>query len=635
MKQASFALKLIDQLSRPARAMGGSLARLQRQMKAVQKVSGGNGRGLGKRGGGAFATVSAGPSKMQKAMGKQVDKAGSSVSLLATTLGGATVKAAALAAAMAGIGAAFVVKGIAQAAAHAERMTLAFKNLTGSAKGGEQAYQRSIALSKQLGLNLNDVTGQYAKLLAAQFSVGQTETMIKLTADLKAIGATAEDAGSAIRAITQIKAKGRLQAEELLQLNEAGLSSAMVFDQLGKKMGKSLAQVQKAMQAGKVDADIGLAAVEAAILSKVGIKRAGEAGEKLANSTLSGMFDRLKNAPALLFDRIARAAQSALPKMKGLVNQVLTAIESINPKSVGAAFESIIDLARTGITLGLEFGRGFSESFGKITAALKPGDIGRAVVQFRDLGRTFGELTAFAIDAFKWVGRLFSFLNTGPGKAIMVIGGLGYAIGKVTSAVGALTLAFGGTAGAMGTFGLGAATIGKGFAAFGGVIAAVKGSVIAFGGAAVAALSPVLAIAVPLAAAFTAAGAAMAGLLKVTGGWDKLEELGASLAGPKILRQMHRGNGAPAAPIRQPFVPNMHPYAATARAQRPSALVQRDQVSAAPALAAGKSGPTFGNFTINMQVPASRGSSPRSHASAFAEALRTELSGIVGAPSGG
>jgi tape measure domain-containing protein len=629
-KQASFAVKLLDGLSRPARAMGGALARLRKQMKQTMLV-GKAGRFRDEQG------------KLREADGKFVKTkfgdgfkaANTGINRLAMGLAGATVKAGLLAGALANVGVGFILRGLAEATAFTERMRFAFANLTGSVSGGEDAFQRSIKLSRELGLDVQETTKQYSKLLAAQFSIGQTEELIKLTTDLKAIGATAEETQSAIRAITQIKAKGRLQAEELVgQLAEAGIATTLVYKELSKQLGVSEKKVAGLITAGAVDADMGIKAIQAAILKKVNIKKAGDAGKKFADGTLAGMTERLKNAPGQLFVRIAEASKAALPKLKGAVGQLTKMLDSIDPRSVAVAFEQMIDLARTGLTLAGEFAGGFAEGFGEIMRALNPGSIGDASKMMRELGRNVATLTVHAIELAKVVGKTFAFFASDAGRATLMVAGLSVGMFKLLGVVGAVAGAFGVTAGtgllaSMGSFGVGAAVVGKGISGLIALFVAVKAAAISFGTAAIAAITPLIVPVLAAAAAFTAAYVAMKKLLDLTGGTKWLENFGASFAGPEIPRATQRGMGEDQR--------NGHAYAGAGLTTTPSALVKRDQVAeTSPILAAAQK--QAGNVSIanlTVQLPQSAASSPRSHASAFAAALKNELAGVNAAPAGG
>ncbi len=126
-------------------------------------------------------------------------------------------------------------------------------------------------------------------------------------ADLQAIGASGEEVSRAMLAITQIKSKGRLQAEEMLQLQEAGISAELVYEALGKRLGKTNAELRKLQEQGKLGSDVGIEAIMEAVGKKTGAKTAGDAGRQFATTTLEGMKGVLSAGVQNLFLDIGQA----------------------------------------------------------------------------------------------------------------------------------------------------------------------------------------------------------------------------------------------------------------------------------------------------------------------------------------
>jgi tape measure domain-containing protein len=172
---------------------------------------------------------------------------------------------------------------------------MAFQQLAKHGAHPETLFEHARELAKRFGLDVLDTTKQYSKFLALQFNPAQADKMIRMGADLRALGADAEGVQGVFMALGQIKGKGRLQGEEMLQLAERGVSTVLVQEEIGKLMGgKDNKQVQKLMQAGKVTAEIGLQAIENAIKRKLGESELGEAGAKFADGTVDGILGRFK-----------------------------------------------------------------------------------------------------------------------------------------------------------------------------------------------------------------------------------------------------------------------------------------------------------------------------------------------------
>lgn len=294
---------------------------------------------------------------------------------------------------------------------------VAFDALTGSAEGGADALARSNRLADEFSIGIEDVTGSMKKLLAAQFSLGQSETFIKLGTDLRAIGTDAEGVKSAIRAITQIKAKGRLQADELLQLSEANISQELIFGQLKKSLGVGTSdEVRKIIEAGKVDAETALAAIQGAILKKTGSKEAGEAGKKFADVSLSALRTRIENARFRLFQDVAEKSTDSFERLRTVGDELIKFIQELDREKLG----NIFDLAVTGldslVKIGKSFFTGFVDRFADGSGGLE--DFLRALSdeenlkRVENMGKALGDLAINAGKLAAIAGQL-SFLTFG------------------------------------------------------------------------------------------------------------------------------------------------------------------------------------------------------------------------------
>jgi tape measure domain-containing protein len=307
--------------------------------------------------------------------------------------------------AAAGAAGAAIVKNTLHMANFAETTMMAFHALTGSQSGADQAWQRSLALSKQLGMGVEEVAGSMKHLLAMQFSLGEAEEMVKISADLTAVTGDAHAAERALRAITQIKAKGRLQSEELVgQLAEAGVSTTLVYEELGKLYGKDTNAIRKLITAGAVDADTGIKAIKAAILRKTHSTEAGTAGTSFAQSTFTGLMGQLKNAPQFLFVRLAEQVKANLDKFRPAVQKIIDAIDNIRGDQMARFVGNVLQFAERLVPLALAFAEGFGEGFSAINEAM--GAVNPAVASL-DTARNVGKAVAKAFEiVFDILGKI-------------------------------------------------------------------------------------------------------------------------------------------------------------------------------------------------------------------------------------
>ncbi|GMV19464.1 MAG: hypothetical protein AMXMBFR56_76880 [Polyangiaceae bacterium] len=348
------------------------------------------------------------------------------------------------------LGAAFA-KGIVAAAAFMDQSLFAFKTLlkgTGAAKG---ELRRVIALAAELGLPVEDSIKQFQKLLAMQFKPDQAAEMLKLAADLRAVGADAEGVQRALTAITQIKAKGRLQSEELVgQLAEAGVSTELVMAALSKQLGKTSGDVRKLLEAGKITADQGIEAIKAAVLTKVGSKKLGQAGAEAAMSTLTGMGDVFRaRVTGIVFDMGERIGPTLKAVLGPIGKDILAFLDSPDAKAgintIVSGIKSLLGGIQAGWPMVKEFLGGFAEGLGRLKDMARGFSdmLGPALkamgIDAKDAGsaaRLLGHALALA------VGGLVMFTAL-VGGVVAVFVAIPVAIFKAGAAVGAFQQAVG------------------------------------------------------------------------------------------------------------------------------------------------------------------------------------------------
>lgn len=293
--KAEFEVKLIDKVKGPARSAAKSVRGLNRELSAGPGVAKALTSALGSTSGG-FMSLGSSASGVLSVLGGNL-------------LTGAVNKVLELSGAVASAAAGFVTFG--------QDARLAFENLAKHGATPEELFDHARALAKRFGLDLMETTDQYKKFLQLQFDPAAADRMIRMGADLRALGTDAEGVQGVFMALGQIKGKGRLQGEEMLQLAERGVSTVLIQEEIGKLMGgKSLQEVQKLMQAGKVDAETGLLAIENAIKRKLGESELGEAGAKYADTTINGITGKFKawaqDAGLDIFERVTAPLTAAL-----------------------------------------------------------------------------------------------------------------------------------------------------------------------------------------------------------------------------------------------------------------------------------------------------------------------------------
>ena len=326
-----------------------------------------------------------------------VDRLGSSFGGLAKNAGAAAIQIAAVAAALS-VG---VIAKFTQAVISAKEFDtanrIAFESLLGGSVAAADAMASSEQIADRFGIKLEDVTGSMKKLLSAQFSLSKSKELIKMGADMRAISSSAEDVKGALRAISQIKSKGRLQGDELLQLAEAGVSQQLIFEELQKSLGVgSVGEVIKLKEAGKIDADTAINAIQAAVMKKTGSKEAGDAGERFADESLEAAANRIRNSRLNLFRDVAASSPEAFEKLADIGHKLADFLNDLDRDQLGEIFETAVTALDTLVELGKAFTSGFvdglaenSDSTQDFFEALKDPEV---LDSIREMGRSFGIL---------------------------------------------------------------------------------------------------------------------------------------------------------------------------------------------------------------------------------------------------
>ena len=190
--------------------------------------------------------------------------------------------------------------------------------LTGSLEDTNKIIAEIQAFGAVTPFKSSDLIETTKRLKAFGFETEELVDVTKRLADVA--GATGADLGGIATAFGQIQAKGRLQGEELLQLQERGVS---LQDELQKMYGFTADEFRKALEGGRISAD----AVNLAL------QRITDAGGKYANgaiaqsTTLAGKFSTLVDG----VETLARAFGEVLdPVLKGVLNNAIEVINTIN-----------------------------------------------------------------------------------------------------------------------------------------------------------------------------------------------------------------------------------------------------------------------------------------------------------------
>lgn len=288
----------------------------------------------------------------------------------------------------------------------------AYTQLTGSKEQANLELYRAQSFAQKTDFTSEAIEKSQARLMAQGFRGQELYSTLFAASDLASImpGNKNETLERVTMAMSQIRAKGKLQGEELTQqLAEAGLNTTLVKEQIKKSMGlKSTGEVDKLMGKGQITADIALPAIQRAILQQLGTSRAGEFATSSAGSVTALESNRAEAIKNVLkgFD-----ADENLPAMdrykKALTDQGrLFDINSKTGKDLSLVVQDLANASLEAKSAVNEFVTGFTESFSesyaKTLAKEGRNDIGSSIDQLDMLGRAIGRLGSVASMA---VGR--------------------------------------------------------------------------------------------------------------------------------------------------------------------------------------------------------------------------------------
>lgn len=444
MSALQFILKLGDQVSGPARKMAKDLGQIKGHLgktDAAARLFERTTRYAMHRSADAMSRAEA----RAKSLSGAIHKTASAARGLASSLVSlpSLVTAGAL-----GLGA----KSVIDAANFRENTLIAFSTMLKSRSEGERLLQEAVKFASVTPFETGDVIDAYQKLVAFQFKPVELPVVMKAVGDVAALKGM--DKGVIDRLVLvfgQIRAKGKLQLEELMQLVEAGgPGMATIFDIIGKKLGKKTREeVQKLVSAGQVSSDLGIVAVLEGIRDTLS---GGQLGSNMAqmSQTAKGLASTLASRPLEIFMPVADTVGMA--DLKLFLSHLVELTDSAS-SSGKALRQALVDLASS--TLSAVFGPlakatsprnlnidAIVAGIRRIEAAIRTG-LPRAMVFIRDFAAGFAEGLGILKGAWQavsplvqWVGGLVARLFGAKG-ASQSIGSLA---GMFTVLLGAVAL---------------------------------------------------------------------------------------------------------------------------------------------------------------------------------------------------
>lgn len=197
------------------------------------------------------------------------------------------------------------------------------KVTTGSVQEADRIFKEALVFAKKTPFETGDVVQGYTSLLGAGFSTDQVGKVYSALGDVAAMsGFDKYVIDRMTLSFAQIKAKGKLQGEELLQILEAsgkaGVGATRIYEQIAKRLGIASTDVADAISKGKVDSDTGILAILGAIQERSG----GKVGNLMMeqSTTIKGLLSTLMSAPE---DLMLSIDLDKLPGLKSFKDAVV------------------------------------------------------------------------------------------------------------------------------------------------------------------------------------------------------------------------------------------------------------------------------------------------------------------------
>lgn len=268
-----------------------------------------------------------------------------------------------------------------------EQARIGFTTMSGSAQIAEQHLKELQTFAARTPFQFSELVEASQKMQGVGFAASDVIPILKDVGNALSAAGRIGDLPFAIKALGDIKAKGKLAGQEIIQLANAGIP---IRDVLAKSLNKSTAEIVEMGEKGQISADIVFAA-----LHKMSEERFGGAMEAQSRTFL-GALSNIKDSLLItantafqpLYERISTLAvrfSDDIQKQGNDFNAVGNVIAQYIGEGIGAGLSAVVE------GLGGYIGRRLNEIFteGKIIDPLTKNLFGGF---FQQLGESLGVL---------------------------------------------------------------------------------------------------------------------------------------------------------------------------------------------------------------------------------------------------
>jgi tape measure domain-containing protein len=327
------------------------------------------------------------------------------------------------------------------AIAFKEQTLTALRVMTGTEASAQRIFGQALDFAKKTPFGTRDVLGGFTQLLGAGFKENEVATVFAAIGDAAAAsGFDQQVIDRMVVAFAQIKAKGRLMGQEMLQVNEAlgraGVGTTAIYDEMARKLGKTRAEVMKLQEAGQIDSDTAIFS----IIKALEVKSGGAVGNLMAeqSKTLTGLLSTLASAPGDFFMSLDLANLPGFTALKGVVFNLVKLFDTGSVS--GKRLQDVVGKLYNTVVGTLFGGLDTSKGLGQMEAlALRIADAVEgalpAVRNFLALVKGFGSgLLGGLLKSLERVGGLSRALAGGP-EAAQLAEDFGRKLGDLASRI--------------------------------------------------------------------------------------------------------------------------------------------------------------------------------------------------------
>ena len=224
---------------------------------------------------------------------------------------------------------------VVEVAAFRESSLSALEAVLGSPQAAARQLRNAISVANQTPLDTQDVIRQTQSFAIAGFSEREIAPLVAASADLGAAFGQQSSEGFSY-ALSQIRAAGRLQGQELLQLQNANVSRGAVLDSIARQMGLGQGEAgrraaQTAISERRVSSDVGTQAALDAVRSRLDQGGALGSFARRQSETLTGAISNARNAIFNLLVGIDFSNVPGIIAFKNVLLQITGALQSGSP----------------------------------------------------------------------------------------------------------------------------------------------------------------------------------------------------------------------------------------------------------------------------------------------------------------